>query len=278
MSPDHHSAGSTDASPSLTPGGSTRIDMRQRESAIIIEPNIWSGLKYLSDFDTATHNVEGAVVKVDHQFIFAAVAEQRHQIASLLDGLDNSQLAAPTLCLGWDVRTVAAHVVSTVEDGTAGFPRLAVRRGSLARAIDELARRSAQLPTAEIVATLRRDADHPVSPPLFGPLDPLADILVHSGDIRIPLGLPFQPDPELAALAMNFLTGPWPFGFVPLGRLRGISLTALILVGPGGGSCDPWPGRRFDDERLWPFSVARMLDGPGVTPVASSATGLTTSK
>jgi len=200
--------------------------MRQRESAIIIEPNIWSGQKYLSNFDTATHNVEGAVVKVDHQFIFAAVAEQRREIASLLDGLDDVQFATPSLCLGWDVKTVAAHVVSTVEDGTAGFLRLAVRRGSLARAIDELAQGRAQLPTAEIVASLRRCADHPVSPPLFGPLGPLADSLVHSGDIRIPLGLPFEPDAQLAAQAMDFLTGRWPIGFVRLGRLRGIRLSA----------------------------------------------------
>src|SRR5215217_5574789 len=62
------------------------------------------------------------------------------------------------------------------------------------------------------------------SPPLFGPLDPLADVLVHGGDMRIPLGLPLDPDPQLAALALDFLTGPWPFGFVPLGRLRGIAL------------------------------------------------------
>jgi len=27
-------------------------------------------------------------------------------------------------------------------------------------------------------------------------------------------------------LAMDFLTGRWPFAFVPLGRLRGISLRA----------------------------------------------------
>jgi uncharacterized protein (TIGR03083 family) len=144
----------------------------------------------------------------------------------VLEGLDDAQLAMPSLCAGWDVKTVAAHVVSTVEDGTAGFLRLAVRRGSLARAIDELARRRAQLPTAELVANLRRCADQPVSPPLFGPVDPLADSLVHGGDIRIPLGLRFEPDAQLTALAMDFLTGRWPIGFVPLGRLRGIRLHA----------------------------------------------------
>jgi hypothetical protein len=102
--------------------------------------------------------------------------------------------------------------------------RRALRCGSLARAIDELARRRAQLPAAEIVTTLRQRADYPLSPPVFGPVAPFADILIHGGDIRIPLSLPFEPDLEPVALALDFLTGPWPFGFVPLGRLRGISL------------------------------------------------------
>ncbi len=153
---------------------------------------------------------------VDREFVFAAVADERRRIASLLDGLDAAQLATPSLCAGWDVKTVAAHAVSTATDGTPTFLRLALRRKSMARAIDELARRRAELPAAEIIASLRQCADRRIDPPLFGPLDPLADVLVHSGDIRIPLGLPFQPDPQRAALAMDFLTGWWPFGFVPL--------------------------------------------------------------
>jgi uncharacterized protein (TIGR03083 family) len=161
---------------------------------------------------------------VDRDFVFAAVANERRQIANLVDGLSDAELATPSLCAGWDIKTVAAHVLSTLDDGLSVFLRLAVRRASLARAIDELARRRAQLPAAEITASLRRYADRPISPPLFGPLDPLADVLVHGGDIRIPLRMPFDPVPERAALALDFLTGPWPFGFVPLGRLRGIRL------------------------------------------------------
>lgn len=166
------------------------------------------------------------MVTAEYEPIFAAVANERHRVASLLDDLDDAQLATPSLCAGWDVQTVAAHIVSTVTAGTSTFLRLALRRRSMARAIDELARRGARLPAAEIAASLHRCADRPISPPLFGPVGPLADILVHGGDIRIPLGLPFQPDPELAALAMDFLTGMWPFGFVPVGRLRGVSLRA----------------------------------------------------
>ena len=147
----------------------------------------------------------------DREMVFAAVADERRRIANLLDGLDDAQLATPSLCAGWDVKTVAAHVVSTVTDGTPAFLMLALHRRSMARAIDELARRGAQRAAADIATSLRGCADRRISPALFGPVDPLADVLVHSGDIRIPLRLPFAPDPQLAALAMEFLTGPWPF-------------------------------------------------------------------
>jgi uncharacterized protein (TIGR03083 family) len=179
---------------------------------------------------------------VNREYVFAAVANERRQIANLVDRLSDAELATPSLCTGWDVKTVAAHVLSTVDDGLSVFMRLAARRGSLARAIDELARRRAQLPAAEIAASLRRIADRPISPPLFGPLDPLADVLVHSGDMRIALRVPFDPDPHLAALALDFLTGPWPFGFVPLGRLRGISLRGTDIGrvwGKGAEICGP---------------------------------------
>jgi len=77
-------------------------------------------------------------------------------------------------------------------------------------AIDELARRRARLPAAEIADTLRRRAEHRLSPPLFGPTDPLADILVHGGDMRIPLGLPFHPQAELAAPGVPARKWPVP--------------------------------------------------------------------
>jgi hypothetical protein len=143
--------------------------------------------------------------------------------------------------------------------------RRALRRGSLARAIDEFALRRGRLPAGEIVATLRDRADYPLSPPVFGPVAPFVDILIHGGDIRIPLGLPFEPDPEQVALALDFLTGPWPFGFVPLGRLWGISLHGTDIDrswGKGAKICGPAAafmmavsGRtaRLDD-----------LDGPGL--------------
>jgi uncharacterized protein (TIGR03083 family) len=204
-------------------------------------------------------------MRADREFVFAAVADERRRIASLLDGLDDAQLATPSPCGGWDVKTVAAHVVSTVEDGTPAFLRLALRRGSMARAIDELARQRARRPAAEVVASLHRCADRRISPPLFGPLDPLADVLVHGGDIRIPLGLPFAPDPQLSALAMDFLAGPWPFAFVPVGRLRGISLRANdVSRSWGRGAEIRGPIAALMMAVSGRIALLHLLDGPGL--------------
>jgi hypothetical protein len=53
----------------------------------------------------------------DREDIFAAVANERRQIASPVDGLSDAQLATPSLCSGWDVKTVAAHIACSVADG-----------------------------------------------------------------------------------------------------------------------------------------------------------------
>lgn len=197
--------------------------------------------------------------------MFAAVANERRQIASLVGGLNETQLATPSLCAGWDVKTVAAHLACSVVDGSSVQLRAALRRGSLARAIDEFARRRAQGPAADIVATLRDRADYRLSPMVFGPIAPFADILIHGGDIRIPLGLPFEPDPDDVAIALHYLTGTWPFGFVPLGRLSGIRLHdndtgrswrhGAEVRGPGAALMMAVSGRS---------ALLDELDGPGL--------------
>ena len=161
---------------------------------------------------------------MDRLKVFAAATDERLQLAALLNDLDEEQLAQPSLCAGWYVKTVAAHLVSTLSDGTAAFMWMAMRRRSMNRGINELAQRRAREPISRIISTLRQHADRQMSPPGAGPLDPLADVMIHSGDIRIPLGLPFHPDGKRAALALDFLAGPWCFAFVPRGLLKGLSL------------------------------------------------------
>ncbi|WP_083086430.1 maleylpyruvate isomerase family mycothiol-dependent enzyme [Mycobacterium noviomagense] len=205
---------------------------------------------------------------MDRELVFAAVADERRQMATLLDDLNDTQLSTPSLCAGWDIKTVGAHLLSVCTDSFWTFQGMALRRGSLDRAIDELARRRAQLPATRIAAALRCHADRRVSPPVFGPLDPLADILVHGGDIRIPLGMAFNPDRERAALALDFLTKPWRFGFVPIGFLCGIRLCAIDIDRSWGTGAEiRGPVAALMMTVCGRSALLHQLEGPGLQPL-----------
>jgi uncharacterized protein (TIGR03083 family) len=163
--------------------------------------------------------------------VFVLLAARRRAVADLLEVLDEDQLAMSSLCAGWDVRTVGAHLAEAAAPGalSAFLQDLVRARGRVHRANDAAARRAAGRPVAETVALLRERAENRSTPPVTGPPAPLTDVLVHEGDIRIPLGLLY--DPELAAvrLGMAFVTTGRPIGFVPRGRLRGLRLCATDL-------------------------------------------------
>jgi uncharacterized protein (TIGR03083 family) len=204
-------------------------------------------------------------VRVDKEFVFASVAHERRTIAALIDGLDDTELATQSLCAGWDVKTVAAHLVSVFADGFWGFQAAAVRHAGMHRGIDALARRRAQLPAARIAASLRDGADHRLSPPIAGPVSGLTDVLVHGGDIRIPVGLTFEPDPRLVSLALDFLTGFRALAFVPLGRLRGISLRASDLGRSWGMGAELYgPAPALMMAACGRDALFDQLEGPGL--------------
>jgi uncharacterized protein (TIGR03083 family) len=202
---------------------------------------------------------------VDRDQIHAAIAQERRRIADLFDSLDEAQLATGSLCTGWDVKTMGSHLVSVPADGTVRAMLLGARRGSTAKAIDEMARRRAHWPAGEIAASLRSLADRQHwRPPPQAP-GRLAEILCHSGDIRIPLGLPFEPDPQLTAIALDFLTGPLPLGLVKRGQNRGIRWRATDIDRTWGAG----PEIRGRAAELLMAAVGRpalldALDGPGV--------------
>lgn len=196
----------------------------------------------------------------ERETVLRAAANGRRSIAALLGELDPEQLSTPSLCAGWDVKTVAAHLISDFADGFWGFLASAARHGGdIHRGIDALARQRAQASAADIATTLHREADRQVSPPVAGPRSGLVDVLVHSADIRIPLGLAYDPDPEHVARALNFLTGPTQLGFFPRRRLRGLALHDVdtgsswgkgeVIRGPGAAVMLAVCGRtvRLDD-------------------------------
>ncbi len=201
------------------------------------------------------------------------MADERRAIATLIDSLNADQLATASLCAGWDVKTVAAHLVSDFADGFWGFIASGIRHASIDRGIDALARRRAQASAAEIAQTLRCRADHRLSPPLTGPLSGLTDVFVHGADIRIPLGIPHQPDPAYVARVLDFLTSPTQFGFFPQRRLRGIALhDADTGRSWGSGAAIHGPGVAVMLAICGRAVAFDQLDGPGLPLLRSRVT------
>jgi uncharacterized protein (TIGR03083 family) len=177
--------------------------------------------------------------------VFAACAEQRRDIADFLETLDDSQLAAQSLCGEWDVRTVGAHLTVLISVPRSRLALAAVRaRGSFDRANAAVAKQVATQPVPRVAQTLRDRATSRATPPVGGHRAPLTDVLIHGGDMRIPLGLPFEPPVPLVETALDFLTGR-AIGFVPSGRLRGLALAPTDSAWRWG-SGEPVTGRAAD--------------------------------
>lgn len=125
------------------------------------------------------------------------IAAQRGQLAAVLEALPGNGWDQPTLCAGWRVREVVAHITMPFRyRGPRFILELARSRGRFNEMADRLARGdAARMPPAELAAAVRSNVDHPWRPPGGGFEGALAHDLIHSLDITVPLGLAF-PVPE----------------------------------------------------------------------------------
>ncbi|WP_137293385.1 maleylpyruvate isomerase family mycothiol-dependent enzyme [Nocardioides dongxiaopingii] len=153
-------------------------------------------------------------VQLDRAAIAAAVRVERLALADLAAGLDEEQLATPSLCTAWTVRDVLAHLTTTTRLSIPLLAGAVVRaRGSFDRMeVDLAARRATRFTTAELVAQLRASAESERRFPGSRPVDPLMDLVVHTQDVVRPLGLDHESPPgartaSLAHLVTSTLMG-----------------------------------------------------------------------
>ncbi|CAL9565946.1 hypothetical protein SUDANB38_04764 [Streptomyces sp. enrichment culture] len=121
----------------------------------------------------------------------AAIAAERRELADVLDTLRPDQWDAPSLCGGWTVRDVAAHMSLGFRYSLPRIAREIIRaRGSLDRMTDHCARAdAAAFSTTELASFLRDNAHHPWKPPVGGIAAALGHDVIHGLDITVPLGL-----------------------------------------------------------------------------------------
>ncbi|MER5727508.1 maleylpyruvate isomerase family mycothiol-dependent enzyme [Streptomyces sp. NPDC002138] len=123
--------------------------------------------------------------------IRAAIAAERRELAAVLDGLSAEEWDAPTLCGGWRVREVAAHMTMGFRYSLSKMAWQLIRaRGSLHRMTDRCARTDAAThSTRGLAALLSDNADHPWKPPVGGIEAALGHDVIHGLDITVALGL-----------------------------------------------------------------------------------------
>ena len=109
-------------------------------------------------------------------------------LADLLDELAPDEWEQPSLCAGWRVRDVAAHLALAHTGWGRAALEMVRARGSFDRMIRDTALRHAALPTEQLVAEIRAMAGSRRRAPGVTPLEPLLDVLVHGQDIAVPLG------------------------------------------------------------------------------------------
>ncbi|TXS52342.1 maleylpyruvate isomerase family mycothiol-dependent enzyme [Streptomyces sp. t39] len=135
----------------------------------------------------------------------AEIAAERSELADVLDTLTEQQWDAPTLCKGWRVRDVAAHM-SMGFRYSFGSTALELARsgGNLHRMTDRVARRDASVLMPHELATAMRDnAHHPWKPPVGGLATALGHDVVHGLDITVALRLGRQVPPQRLRIVLD---------------------------------------------------------------------------
>jgi uncharacterized protein (TIGR03083 family) len=161
---------------------------------------------------------------MDSETIWQHIDTERSRVADLLESLPKAAWEQHSMCEGWSVRDVGAHLTfSHARLRDVAWP--AVRTGFRYNEMIRYTALHSPLTHAQIVAKLRGFVGSRRRAPFVTELEPLLDILVHSQDICVPLGIK-HPMPVDAAVAaadrVLSLRGPMRLWDPP----RGVRLVA----------------------------------------------------
>lgn len=168
-------------------------------------------------------------MNAETQDLHPMIAAEFRSLADLLSALPEAQWDTSSLCEGWRVREVVAHVTMSVRYSVAQFgAELEASGGDFTVLSNRVAALGATLPTATLVDNLRDEAMHQWRPPVGGDLGALTHVVVHGLDITVPLGAGRQGSGDAVRVVLENLTaggGHSHFGF----DLNGLRLEATDM-------------------------------------------------
>jgi uncharacterized protein (TIGR03083 family) len=171
---------------------------------------------------------------MDSSRVWHHIDIERAALADLLDSLPEQAWAQPSLCENWTVRDVAAHMTfSQARVRDVVWP--ALRTGFRYNAMIRYAAVRSPLTHEEIVATLRGFVGSRRRAPFVTELEPLLDVLVHTQDICLALGIEHRMPVAAAVAAADrvlSLRGPMRLWEPPRG-VRLIATDAAWAHGEG---------------------------------------------
>ena len=160
---------------------------------------------------------------------------ERERLAGLFGDLTPEQWDAASLCDGWRVREVVAHMTMPFRTKPLKVMGGLVRaRFSFDRYADRDARSAAAtMSEAELVGLLRRNIDHPWQPPGGGQAGALSHDVIHGLDVTEPLGLPSPPTERLALVLGSTRPRQLKYFGVDLGGTRLTAADSGVSIGDG---------------------------------------------
>jgi uncharacterized protein (TIGR03083 family) len=143
---------------------------------------------------------------MDRDTVWMHIHAERRALAATLSALAPDDWQRPSLCEGWTVQDVAAHVIAHPQIGWAQMPPMIARNfghGYNAMIFREVKRLGATETPESILADFETFATSTGRVPMTTSIEPLLDALVHHQDIVRPLGLRRDMHPEAAAVAAD---------------------------------------------------------------------------
>lgn len=197
----------------------------------------------------------------DRSVTWQAVHAERRRLVADLEGIPLEQWQTPSLCPGWSVHDVVAHLIDSATTTRLGFVRqMVTARFDFDRANEHGVRRHRAADPHETLDAFRAVTERTDTPP--GPLATrLVEAYVHGEDVRRPLGIRSDYPHEHVMTALEYMarTGGGFGGGKE--RVRGLQLSPV----DGGRSVGEGPEVRGTAVALLLAASGRPLDADELT-------------